>query len=48
MWLRCCLDLSWDLFPRIEYSDKENIVPHFFKAELRNGILDLEGCEVHS
>lgn len=40
-------DLGFMLYD-MDYSDKENIVPHFFKAELRNGILDLEGCEVHS
>lgn len=30
----------------MDYSDPENIVPTFFRAELKNGILDLTDCEV--
>ena len=36
--------MLWDM----DYSNTENIVPRFFKAELKNGVLDLEGCEVYS
>lgn len=30
----------------MDYSDKENIRPMFFRAVMRNGILDLRDCEV--
>lgn len=30
----------------MDYSDKENITPVFFRARLHNGVLDLKDCEV--
>ena len=30
----------------MDYSDKENIRPMFFRAVLRQGVLDLRNCEV--
>ena len=30
----------------MDYSDKENITPVFFRARLQNGVLDLKDCEV--
>lgn len=38
-------DLGYMLYD-LDYSDPENIQPMFFRAELRNGILDLRNCEV--
>lgn len=38
-------DLGYMLYD-LDYSDPENIQPMFFRAELRNGILDLQNCEV--
>ena len=35
------IDLGWMLYD-MDYSDQENIQPQFFKAELINGILDLD------
>lgn len=32
----------------MDYSDPENIAPRFFRATLRDGVLDLTGCEVVS
>ncbi|MCM1307914.1 MAG: type I-C CRISPR-associated protein Cas5c [Butyrivibrio sp.] len=34
--------MLWDL----DYSDKENIRPMFFRAKLEKGVLDLRDCEV--
>ena len=31
----------------MDYSNPEQITPMFFKAELKDGILDLRNCEVH-
>ncbi len=31
----------------MDYSDKENIKPMFFRAKLQNGVLDLKDCEVY-
>lgn len=36
--------MLWDM----DYSDPANIVPRFFKAELKDGILNLEDCEIPS
>ena len=33
-------DLGWMLLD-LDYSDKENITPHFFRAVLRDGVLDV-------
>ena len=30
----------------MDYSDSENICPQFFRAALRNGVLDVRNCEV--
>ena len=30
----------------MDYSDPENICPQFFRAALRNGVLDVRNCEV--
>lgn len=30
----------------LDYSDPENIQPMFFRAVLKNGVLDLSNCEV--
>ena len=38
-------DLGFMLFD-IDYSDKENIQPMFFRAVMKNGVLDLRDCEV--
>lgn len=38
-------DLGYMLYD-LDYSDPENIQPMFFRAELKNGILDLRNCEV--
>ncbi len=38
-------DLGFMLYD-MDYSDSENIRPQFFRAVLRNGILDVEDCEV--
>lgn len=38
-------DLGYMLYD-LDYSDPENIRPMFFRAELRNGVLDLRNCEV--
>lgn len=38
-------DLGYMLYD-MDYSDPENIQPMFFRAVLRNGILDLADCEV--
>ena len=34
-------DLGWMLYD-LDYSDPKNITPHFFRARLENGVLDLE------
>ena len=39
-------DLGFMIYD-MDYSDKENITPMFFRAILKNGILDLTDCEVH-
>lgn len=39
-------DLGFMLYD-MDYSDKENITPMFFRAILKNSILDLTDCEVH-
>ncbi len=38
-------DLGYMLYD-LDYSDPENIQPMFFRATLKNGILDLSNCEV--
>ncbi|MEG1404714.1 MAG: type I-C CRISPR-associated protein Cas5, partial [Oscillospiraceae bacterium] len=38
-------DLGLMLFD-LDYTDSENIVPMFFRAKLKNGVLDLRDCEV--
>lgn len=38
-------DLGWMLYD-MDYSDKNNIQPKFFRAVLKNGVLDLTDCEV--
>ena len=38
-------DLSYMLYG-FDYSDPENIQPLFFRAELKNGVLDVRNCEV--
>ena len=38
-------DLGYMLYD-MDYSDPEDIQPMFFRAVLRNGILDLADCEV--
>lgn len=38
-------DLGFMLFD-MDYSDKENIQPMFFRAVMRHGVLDLRDCEV--
>ena len=30
----------------IDYADKENLQPMFFRAVMRHGILDMRNCEV--
>jgi CRISPR-associated protein Cas5d len=37
-------DLGWMLYD-MDFSDPENIVPVFFKAEMRNGVIDLENIQ---
>lgn len=39
-------DLGFMLYD-MDYSDKNNITPMFFRAILRNGVIDLTDCEVH-
>lgn len=39
-------DLGFMLYD-LDYSDQNNIVPLFFRAVLKDGILDLQNCEVH-
>lgn len=39
-------DLGFMLYD-LDYSDPEDIRPQFFRASLRNGVLDLKGCEVY-
>ena len=39
-------DLGFMLYD-MDYSDMENIRPQFFRASLRNGVLDLRNCEVY-
>ena len=39
-------DLGFMLYD-IDYSDKDNITPMFFRAILKNGVIDLTDCEVH-
>lgn len=34
------------MFYDFDYSDKENMLPQFFRATLKGGILDLRDCEV--
>lgn len=38
-------DLGFMLYD-MDYSDKENIQPIFFRAVMKNGVLDLRDCEV--
>lgn len=38
-------DLGYMLYD-LDYSDRENIQPMFFRAVLRHGVLDLRNCEV--
>jgi CRISPR-associated protein Cas5d len=38
-------DLGYMLYD-LDYSDPENIQPMFFRAVLKNGVLDLSNCEV--
>ena len=38
-------DLGYMLYG-MDYSDPENIRPQFFRAQLKNGVLDLRDCEV--
>ena len=38
-------DLGYMLYD-LDYSDLENIQPQFFRAVLKNGILDVRDCEV--
>lgn len=38
-------DLGFMLYD-MDYSDKENITPTFFRARLKKGVLDLRDCEV--
>jgi CRISPR-associated protein Cas5d len=38
-------DLGWMLYD-IDFNDQKNIVPRFFKAEMRDGVVDLKNCEV--
>ena len=38
-------DLGFMLYD-IDYSDKENTQPMFFRAVMKNGVLDLRDCEV--
>lgn len=40
-------DLGYMLYD-MDYSEKGNILPIFFRAKLKNGILDLQDREVHS
>lgn len=35
------------MFYDFDYSDKKDIKPMFFKAQLNNGVLDLTNCEVY-
>ena len=39
-------DLGFMLYD-LDYSDKDNITPMFFRAILKNGVIDLTDCEVH-
>lgn len=39
-------DLGFMLYD-MDYSDKDNITPMFFRAILKNGVIDLTDCEVH-
>ena len=38
-------DLGYMLFD-MDYSDRANIQPMFFRAVMKNGVLDLRDCEV--
>ena len=38
-------DLGFMLFD-LDYSDRENIQPIFFRAVMRRGVIDLRDCEV--
>ena len=38
-------DLGYMLYD-MDYSDRNNIVPMFFRAIMRRGVLDLRDCEV--
>lgn len=38
-------DLGFMLYD-MDYSDKENPIPMFFRAVLKRGVLDLRDCEV--
>ena len=38
-------DLGFMLYD-IDYSDKENLIPMFFRAVMKKGVLDLKDCEV--
>lgn len=39
-------DLGYMLYD-MDYTDKNNIMPLFFRAVLKDGVLDLRDCEVH-
>ncbi len=38
-------DLGWMLYDN-DYSDLQNIQPTFFRAKMKNGVIDLRNCEV--
>ena len=43
------VDVSTDLglmLYDMDYSDKNNITPKYFRAKIQNGVLDLTDCEV--
>jgi len=39
------VDLGWMLFD-MDFSNPEDIRPKFFKAEMRDGVIDLRGLEL--
>ena len=41
----CVKDLGYMLYD-FDYSDPENITPMFFRAVMKNGVLDVRDCEV--
>ena len=38
-------DLGFMLYD-LDYSDKENLMPMFFRAVMKQGVIDLRNCEV--